>query len=306
MRGKIRLFFSWLLFGFSIVGANAFAQPILKILSYNVKHGFEADSAVTAQYISWVKEQNPDIVLYQELNDFSKEMLKNLAKAYGHTHTVIMNREAGVDVTHPLGISSKYPITKSQMFLDSMWHGYLYAQVKGINIFLTHLAPFTLKDRQKDVQRILTHAKQLPAKSDILIAGDFNSLSRADESMYGETLLTSMRKIEGRLEPKSGTPIVKNRIIYRNNLDNGNIDYSVTDRVLKADFFDSYYVLNKQFKNSVPTKANQTKSSKLRRIDYIWVNKNLRDRLVKADIIHDKYTDFMSDHYPVFISIKGN
>ncbi len=284
---------------------NSFSQSKeLKILNYNVKHGFEGDSAITAQFIQWIKNVNPDVALYQEMNGYTRMMLKDLAKKYGHQYTVIMNQEAGHDVTHPLAITSRYPIKNTEMFLDSMWHGYMYAQVQGIDLFVTHLAPFTLKDRQKDLHRILDHTKKLPKDAKIIVAGDFNSLSKVDSAMYDDVLLTSMRKIEGRLEPKSGTAIVKNRIIYRNNLDNGNIDYSVTNMMVKAGFIDSYYFLNKNFKNSVPAKSYQKKSSKLRRIDFMWVNPKLSELLITADIIHDKYTDYISDHYPILISIN--
>ncbi|MFD1629869.1 endonuclease/exonuclease/phosphatase family protein [Pseudopedobacter beijingensis] len=285
--------------------SNTFSQSReFQVLSYNIKHGFEGDSTTIAEYIKWINKINPDIALYQEANGFNQKKMQELAKKYGHSYVVVMNQESGHEVTHPLAITSRYPINNTEMFLDSMWHGYIHARVQGIDLFVTHLAPFTLKDRQKDIQRIIEHTKKLPKASKILVAGDFNSLSRVDAAMYDDVLLTSMRKIEGRLEPKSGTPIVKNRIIYRNNLNNGQIDYSVTDMMLNAGFIDSYYELNKHFKNSVPAKSYQKKSSKLRRIDFVWVNSNLSNSLLKADIIHDKYTDFMSDHYPVLITLK--
>src|SRR5690606_39433213 len=128
---------------------------------------------------------------------------------------------------------------------------------------------FTLKDSKRDKARIVDHAQRLPLHSDIVIAGDFNAFSQSDDAEYDETLLASMRRIEGRLEPKSGTPIVKNRTIYRNNLNHGEFDYSVTNTVLNAGFKDAFREKNGKFKNSVPVKANLKKNSKLRRIDYI-------------------------------------
>jgi exonuclease III len=110
-----------------------------------------------------------------------------------------------------------------------------------------------------------------------------------------------MLKSEGRLEPKSGLPIVKGKIIYRNNLDHGKIDYTVTNRMLAAGFNDSHYLTNKSYKQSAPTKAHAGKSDRMKRIDYIWVNKVMAATVKKAGIIHDSDTDQMSDHYPVFI-----
>lgn len=290
---------------FAIISiAQVFGQEYVKILSYNIKHGFEKDASITDQFVLWANEIAPDIILYQEMNDFSQAELKALSSKSGHPHSVILNHESGHDATHPLAISSKHPIENASLHLDSMWHGYIYAQIKGIDLFVTHLAPFTLQDRQRDIARIIEHTKKLPKDAQILIAGDFNAFSRADKNEYGDDLLESMRKIEGRLEPKSGTPIVKNRIIYRNNLNKGEFDYSVTDAIIDAGFQDAFRLMNNTFKHSVPTKANQKKNSKLRRIDFAWVNTKLAEKLIKADIIHDTVTDAISDHYPILLLIK--
>lgn len=262
-----------------------YGQDKLNILSYNVMHGFEGDAARMSRYVEWLSTGiSPDIVLYQEMNGFTQQKLKGLAVRYGHEHVVILNNESGHDATHPLAITSKYKIDQVEMYLDSMWHGYIYAQIQGIHFFVTHMAPFTLKDRQRDIARIVAHAQRLPLHSDIVIAGDFNAFSQSDDAEYDETLLASMRRIEGRLEPKSGTPIVKNRTIYRNNLNHGEFDYSVTNTVLNAGFKDAFREKNGKFKNSVPVKANLKKNSKLRRIDYIWTSEELLKRVEKVDI----------------------
>ncbi len=277
----------------------------LKILSYNVMHGFEGDTARMSKYVEWLsKGIAPDIALYQEMNGFTQQKLRDLAVRYGHENSVILNNESGHDATHPLAITSRFPIEDVEMHLDSMWHGYIYAKIRGIHFFVTHMAPFTLKDRQRDVARIVAHALRLPKHSDVIIAGDFNSFSRSDAAEYDAELLASMRRIEGRLEPKSGTPIVKNRIIYRNNLNEGEFDYSVTDAVLNAGFKDALREKTGTFKNSVPVKANLKKNSKLRRIDYIWTSEELLKKVKEIDIIQDVYTDSLSDHYPILMTIR--
>lgn len=292
----------YILFVFMLASLNTSAQKKeFKVLSYNALHGFSGDKAIQSQYIKWVKQLDPDVILYQEMNEFTERMIKDFAQMYGHTYSAIINREIGHDVTHPLALSSKYPIEEIERVSERMWHSYIYAKIQGVNMFVTHLAPFTLIDRKKDVKRMLDHAKTFPENEPVLIAGDFNALSAVDSNKYGDVLLTSMRRIEGRLEPKSGTPIVKNKIIYRNNLDNGEIDYSVAKLVSDAGYTDAFYHLNKNFKNSVPTKRFHKKSSKLRRIDYIWLNPTLTEKLIYADIIHDETTHHISDHYPVFV-----
>ncbi len=274
------------------------------VLSYNVLHGFRGDQSLQRKYAEWVKKMDVDIVLYQELNGFVQKDLQDLALGYGHLHSVLLNQESGHDATHPIGITSRFPISNVEMYLDSMWHGYIYAKVGGVHCFATHLAPFTLQDRYRDLTRILAHARTIPPNERILIAGDFNALSEVDSAMYGSELLASLEKIEGRLEPKSGTPIVKNRIIYRRNLNEGQIDYSVMRLIKDAGFLDSYYVHNATFKNSAPTKGYMKTDSKPKRIDYIWVNPTLAGKMYEADIVQNELTDVLSDHYPMLIRFK--
>ena len=271
----------------------------LKILNYNVLHGLNNDTTKIEAFISWVKDQEPDIIAYQELNDFNLDKLKAMASAYGHQYAVI-----NTGVTHPIGLTSRYPITNVKRDTVTMWHSYLYGNIQGLHIFVTHLSPFEVKLRRDDIDKVISQASLLPQQEKILIAGDFNSLAAMDSVHYDSDLLTAMRRSEGRREPKSGLPIVKGKTIYRNNLDNGFIDYTVTGKVLAAGYKDAYYLVQKTFKHSVPTKGHASKNSKLRRIDYIWVNGAAAQHVVAADIIHDVQTHHLSDHYPVFLEIK--
>jgi exodeoxyribonuclease-3 len=294
------LVLAWLAFSW----AKANAQETLTVIDHNSLHGFNGDTAKRTSYAKWIAQLAPDVVLFQEMIDVSKQELTAFAKKYGHAYSVIMSRETGYDVTHPIAITARYPITSVEMKNEDMWHGYVYAKIKNIHFFATHLAPFTLKDRQKDIDVILQRISLLPKNEPVLVGGDFNALARFDAANYGSELLKSLQKFEGRLEPKSGTPIVKNKIIYRNNLNNGEIDFSVTDKMTNAGFIDAYYALHQSFKNSVPVKSQLKKTSILRRVDYIWVNEALSAKLLAADIIQDNTTDAISDHYPVMAKIK--
>jgi len=280
-------------------GPAASQDRAWKILNYNVLHGLNNDTAKIEAFIRWVKEQKPDVIAFQELNDFNLDKLQAMAAAYGHPYAAI-----NTGVTHPVGLTSRYPITQVKRDTLTMWHSYLYGNIQGLHIFVTHLSPFEVQLRREDVDKIIKHAALLPQQEKILIAGDFNSLAATDSLHYGADLLTAMRRSEGRLEPKSGLPIVKGKTIYRNNLDNGYIDYTVTGKMIAAGYIDAYYLFQRTFKPSVPTKGHASKNSKLRRIDYIWVNGAAARNVVAADIIHDAQTHHLSDHYPVFVEIK--
>ena len=290
--------------GFAILFILPLQGQEFTILNYNSLHGFQKDPALTKRYVEWVKKLDPDVVSYQEMNGFTQNDIGELAEKYGHPYAVIMNEEYGVPVTHPLAITSKYPILDVKRVMDNLWHGYLYSKINGIHFFITHLAPFTLKDRQKDIRKIIAQTRLIPKNEMIVLAGDFNALSPMDSTAYGEDLLNAMRKSEGKYITKSGTPILRNRTIYRENLNNDKIDYSVIRMVSDAGFKDSYFLKNDTFKNSVPTKGHAKKTSFLRRIDYIWTNKKLSKKVIGSDIVRDTLTDYISDHYPVILKVK--
>ena len=295
-----RLFFSFAFLScFSWLSAQQTTNRGMKVINYNVLHGFNSDSLLENRFVDWANGQGADIFSFQELNGFTEERLAALAKRYGHSYVAI-----NTDVTHPIGLTSRFPITNVQRETVNMWHSYLYGHINGLHVFVTHLSPFEVKLRRQDVDLILAKAKQVPAGEGVIIAGDFNALAAKDSAQYSMELLTAMRRSEGRLEPKSGQAIVKGKTIYRNNLDNGHIDYTVTNKMIAAGFNDAYYLTNKVFKNSVPTKGHASKNSKLRRIDYIWVNNALAKRVKAVDIIQDEQTHTLSDHYPVVMTVE--
>lgn len=274
-------------------------QGEMKLINYNVLHGFNSDSTLENRFIHWAKKQDADIFTFQELNGFTQDRLEELAEKYGHPYAIL-----NTGVTHPIGITSRYPIVMVQQVTTNMWHSYLYGNINGVHVFVTHLSPFEVQKRRADTDRILAHVGLLPAHDKVLIAGDFNALAAADSVHYGEKLAVAMRKSEGRLEPKSGLPIVKGKTIYRNNMDNGAIDYTVTNKMLAAGFYDSFYLKNKTFKPSAPTEAHRGAETILRRIDYIWVNGELSKNVTAADVIHSEETKQLSDHYPVTVTFK--
>lgn len=271
----------------------------MKFVSYNVLHGFNRDSVLENKFVKWAIGQAADVFIFQELNGFNQDSLEELGKKYGHLYAVI-----NTGVTHPIGITSRYPIVMVQHVTTNMWHSYLYGNINGVHVFVTHLSPFEVKSRRADVDRILAHARLLPEQERIIIAGDFNALAAVDSLHYGQRLVASMLKSEGRLEPKSGLPIVKGKTIYRNNMDNNWIDYTVTGKMIDAGFKDAFYLTNNVFKHSVPGESHQGKDAILRRIDYIWVNSVVADAVQAADIIQDDTTKQLSDHYPVYINFK--
>ncbi|AWW29845.1 endonuclease/exonuclease/phosphatase family protein [Echinicola strongylocentroti] len=267
-----------------IASGTSMAQEGFKVLSYNTLRGFQQDSLYKASYQRWVEDLGPDVIGYQEMNDFTQKGLESFASGYGHPYAV-MSKIQG----YPVALSSKYPILNVQKVVDNMWHAYLYAQIKDYHVFVVHFSPFLYQKRQYEIRQILAHAALLPQDEKIVIMGGFNSLSSADSAYHTQEMVDGMRQDED-----------KNENIR--NLNQGQLDYPVVGIVQEAGYLDAFLLTNDKLVSSYPTKSHGGTSTE--RIDYIWVNPFLGDKLVSATIIQDEITDEISDHYPVFVQFE--
>jgi len=261
------------------------AQENFKILSYNILYGLQNDSLVKNEYVSWVKQIDPDIVAYQEMNAFTQKSIEEFANSYGHPYAVISKTEG-----FPVALSSKYPIVNVQKVVDNMHHAYLVANIKGINVIVIHFSPFSYKKRQLEVNEIIARAALFPKKEYVVIMGDFNSLSQLDDIFY---------KDEGYLRTDREREMKDAHI---RNLNNGQFDYTVTGAMNHEGYIDLLRRFHSDRQYSIPTKKYGTDYP--RRIDFIWVNPTLAKSAVSTDILHDEKTDVMSDHYPVLATFN--
>ena len=281
MRSKIIL--GGILFTF-LFTLSLSAQDNFKIVSYNVLKGLQGDSVIQKKYVEWVKEIDPDIVAYQEMNNFTSKSIEDFAARYGHPYAVISKTEG-----FPVALSSKYPIVNVQKVVDNMWHAYLYANINNIHVFVIHFSPFSYRKRQFEVKEILARAALIPKNEKIIIMGDFNSLSSDDAAMYTNEFILDQKKRE---EKQS----------HIRNLNNGGLDYTVTNAMKEAGYTDALRIFHSGFQKSCPTEKYTSKFPK--RIDYIWVNPSLSKNLKSTDIIYDEITHNISDHYPLIAKFK--
>lgn len=275
----------YILFGLLIVlPLGLVAQQKLSVLSYNVLKGFQADSVNQQTYVDWVKNIAPDIVAYQEMNSFTQKKLEDFASRYGHPYAVLSKTDG-----FPVALSSKYPIVNVQKVVDNMWHAYIYANINNVHVFVVHFSPFSYRKRQAEVAEILARATLIPDGEPIMIMGDFNALSADDHVAYGETFLENQKAIEERRKNVE-------------NLNDGQLDFSVINAMKNAGFHDALRLFNNNFQHSAPTKKYFR--SIVKRIDYVWIKEILAKQLFKAEILYDNVTDSISDHYPMYIELK--
>lgn len=272
------LLFSLISFAVPLAGIS---QKPITYLSYNILEGLKSDSTLKADFVSWVKDIGPDIVAFQETNKFTQKTLEEFAARYGH-HYAILAKEPG----YPVALTSKYPIVNVQKVLDNMWHGYIYANVLDYHVFVLHLSPHNQEKRNREIAQIIAHARLLPPGAKVIFSGDFNAVSETDKAQYTDALVRSMQERE-------------TKEAHVRNLKNGQIDYGVIGQMQKAGYTDAFHKMHKTFRHSIPTKQYASESRV--RIDFVFTSPNLAGKIVSADIIHDRYTDYLSDHYPVVV-----
>lgn len=261
------------------------AQKTFDVISYNVLEGLQRDSTNIETFVKWAKEKDADVIAYQEMNKFSQKELEQLAKRYGHPYAIMSKKEG-----FPVAISSKYPIVNVRKVVDNMWHAFIYAMINDIHFYVIHFSPFSYEKRLEEINNVLAHAKTLPENSKILIMGDFNSVDQSDAIQHTETMLEGMRKRE-------------EKQAHVRNLNNQQMDYSVMKTIKDAGFIDTYWLTNKESTYSITTKKYGKAN---RRIDFLWASPSIASQVVSSTIIHDEYTDVMSDHYPVYVKFNLN
>ncbi len=285
-------YFLILLTVFSAINFNCTLKAAnMKILSYNIYKGMSLDKSENkSDFVEWIDSLSPDIVALQEVNGFTQATLESMAQKYGHPYAILLKEEG-----FPIALTSKYPIVNVRKVIDNMHHGFIQAQVNGINILVTHLSPHKYKKRGEEIDLIMSTITCNNANSKWVVTGDFNSYSPLDSLNYRDGLL------------KERIKTLELRYKSHENLKNGNIDYSVIQKVLDAGFYDALKLKHAEFISTVPTQAvehgNISNQAEFR-IDYIFVSKDLRKNVLDCSIIKDNFTKNKSDHYPIFMTLK--
>ena len=238
----------------------------LKVLSYNVLEGMKLDKANDYNnFVTWVSEQAPDIMAIEETNGFTKEKLTALSARWGHPYAE-MCKESG----YPVSITSKYPIEVVSRILDGVWHGGIHVKIKGINILVLHLYPFSYTPsgsnaangdayRLEEIQTYLDNTiRKYPDEKYWLMMGDFNSRSRADNWYYGY--------------PENDTRL----LVHNHILDHTDLKDIIAERY-PGSFISSTY-------------GNA-------RIDYMYASPSMYARIVNALTVMDKWTTATQSPY---------
>ena len=261
-----------------------------RILSYNVWYGFTRVPDRKPAYLKWMKEQAPDIVSLQELNGYTEEKLSDDAKAWNHSHSVLLKTKG-----FPTGITSREQIEDVQRSFEGFHHGLLRVRISGIYYYVIHLHPSNWETRLRETKLILKDIASLPKDSQVILAGDFNTFSSDDTKYYQH------RKLEpffSKRDEKYG----------EKNLRDGKLDFSVINHFKKAGLIDLENSKRKAdfvFSGSFPTKIEKAGDhGSARRLDYIFATSDLAKRTTRAETIATDTSWILSDHLPVIVEIE--
>ena len=267
----------------------------LRVISYNIWNGFEHDASRRANFINWIKGQQPDILAMTELVGFTEKDLGQLASEYGHKYYAIVKEEG-----YPVGITSNEPITVVKKQMEGFWHGMLHVKTHGLDMIVTHLSPHDWKFRLKEAQMLTSYIQDNQLEN-CMVMGDFNAYSPFDAD-WVEThaqLIENMQKWDAEQET------------YRNMRD-GRFDYSVLSKFLSIGLTDICRLYVPADKRTTFPAAFlygwQHGDTRLHgigeRLDYILVSPSLVSRCLDARIHNGIDTEGISDHYPVSVDLQ--
>ena len=271
----------------------------IRIMSYNILTGFDwgKDTAREKQLVSWVKNQQPDVLALQELCAFNQKKLEKMAKRWGHNYALILKEDG-----YPVGLTSNKPIVLHEKALDGLWHGMLHCTTWDIDFYVVHLSPADWQFRRKEMQIIAGKINQGSADNDkYIVLGDFNAHSPFDGDFDLKFPYQLERARRSDLKSKE----------YKN-LRDGAFDYSVMAGFLALPLIDvCHRYVTLEDRTTCPTPINvpkwlskeEIKKTKSR-IDYILASPSLDPWCTEAEIYNQVPLDFLSDHYPVAAVFK--
>ena len=234
----------------------------LRIITHNVWYGFTKKTEPRyADWKRWMKAQAPDVVSLQELNTYTEERLRADAQSWGHPYSVLLKEDG-----FPTGITSRYPINDVKRIRRGFHHGLLRCRIQGIWFYVIHFHPSHFQRRIDEAALVKQDVESLPEENPkVVLAGDFNGFSPADQSQYdSDQLLVPFFR---GLDQKDSNA---------RNLNDGRLDYGGIQAILDQGYTDliaSRRSAQLPFVGTFPAAlVSDQDHGTDRRLDYIFVS----------------------------------
>jgi endonuclease/exonuclease/phosphatase family metal-dependent hydrolase len=264
----------------------------MKIMTYNIYRGGGHQDLSRIDYVTHsICDINPDILAVQEANNFEDKnyyQLKKFAKMSGFNHYQLGNGMlTKSNNMYHVALFSKTPIEVPKQypnFRNGNLNAIIDTDIGKINVFNTHLNPFTEEERMKELEVIIKNSKRYPQS---IILGDLNSLSYSDD--YDPKIKDTFNRTQKEKFTKDDK-----------------LQFEVIKRLEKKGFTDTAKLLNLNNIPTVPTRLNKDPGHKTQlRLDYIFVSEELAKNVVQGEVVKTSYTNAASDHYPFYIEVKN-
>lgn len=292
----VLLIFAMLSAVFCGCGNKESPEKPLRVITYNIYIGFKdslgGQTAKTRdreqKFIAWMKEQQPNVAALQELNTINSARLAEIASAYGHPYSVLLETETGYN----LALTAKTPITVREKTTDNFCHGLIWAEIGGINYFAVHFSPNEYPVRRREASQVSARIKNLLDEGkNCIVLGDFNNLSPSDKAAYDS------------METVKSFQLTDEKYERHQNLHLGQLDFQPVNTLLDAGLSDVYKVIHPEgFTKSYCTTIKE--SNRVLRIDYIFPDPELTNKCRAVEIVNDEKTNAISDHYPVIADFR--
>jgi len=266
-------------------------NAVFRVISYNVLDGFTTHPERREKVARWLAEQQADVVALEELNTYTEERLAEEARQWGHEHAALLKRQG-----YPTGLTSRTPITDVERVVEGYHHGVLHARTAGIDFLVVHLSPHEFRLRKVESKQIAEWVRTLTSQGrEVVVLGDFNSLSPADRPHYEASGMLAYHR--GRPESQENA-----------NLNDGMPDFSVHQNLLDASLVDVVARHTEPGRGRISCATplirkegipDNSWERGLRRIDFIMASPGLARRSTGGRVVNDSSMDMLSDHYPV-------
>lgn len=258
----------------------------MKLLLHNVFEGCN-DPGRFIKLINYIRRQNPDVLGLNELNNWDADnsaKLNRFLKDTGFPYYVFCKSKSGFN----MAIFSKFPLENHKILSKGFRTGAAIAELKtpeGVfTIAITHLHYKNEALRLRELQLLQNELKN---RKNVIVMGDLNSLSPHDISDK-EKLLIFMRE-------KGITKFGSNKL-----------QTSVITKLLTDKYVDALRHMSQKHEYSVPTRVNTDQDHFMRlRLDYIFISKDLKKNLRQAEILRNRTTHTLSDHFPMMVQIAA-
>lgn len=253
----------------------------MKFATYNLLNGAPE---TYEEVVSAVKNISPDFLTLNEANTFSSDNGKILKDFACKTGYEFYNLSLSGEYDYHVAVFSKYPLKIIKEIKPLMRAGILSvigANIGDLSIISTHLTPYTEDLRLPEIGLIMNKQKKYKHK---LLMGDMNSLALYDG--YDEKMIKSFNDIQ-----------------LKKFTTNGKLRFDAINKILSHDYLDTAKLMGRNKISTAPTDINENNVHSNMRLDYIFISKSLKDRLISYEVIKNTLTKKISDHYPVVIEL---